>query len=472
MKFTRVIALALVAASASVAGAQAQSLRNVGEPAEFPPSSYKGTQYIDSKGCVFVRAGISGDVSWIPRVTRSRNQICNQKPSLPNAVTSIAPKRQPASEPVQITLDAPKANAPVAQPAAPVAKKVVKAAPKPAVAKRPAPVRKPVVVAKVAKPAVVVPTPAAPKPVAPAPVVAQPKVVKKPVPNARFVANCVGTSSTLQQASGKLAVRCGPQREAHYSARTVAPTAAAPVAAAPAPVTRRVVTNRRPQVAAVPVEQAEVNSATRIVPRHVFVNRQNTQNLPVPEGYETVWNDGRLNPKRAEQSILGQAQVRLVWTQTVPRRLIDVRSGRDVTASTPLVYPFVDVASQTRDLGSVQLVRRDGKILKRVVRNASAVQVREPVVSSRSAPVAAPKVQKAQPKATSGGFVNVGTFAAQREAQDAAKRIQRMGLPVRIGKFDRAGKTYRMVLAGPFGSQAQVYLSKLRSAGYKNATLR
>lgn len=73
MKITRVIALAVIVASAGVAMSQAQSLRNAGEPAEFPPSSYKGTQYVDSRGCVYVRAGISGNVSWIPRVSRSRN---------------------------------------------------------------------------------------------------------------------------------------------------------------------------------------------------------------------------------------------------------------------------------------------------------------------------------------------------------------------------------------------------------------
>jgi hypothetical protein len=50
-------------------------------PAETPPSSFRGQQYVDSKGCVFIRAGADGDVLWIPRVNRSGRQLCNEPPS-------------------------------------------------------------------------------------------------------------------------------------------------------------------------------------------------------------------------------------------------------------------------------------------------------------------------------------------------------------------------------------------------------
>jgi hypothetical protein len=62
--------------------ATAQSLRNAEPPAEFPPASFRSDQYVDSRGCVFIRAGISGNVTWVPRVNRGRKQLCGYTPSL------------------------------------------------------------------------------------------------------------------------------------------------------------------------------------------------------------------------------------------------------------------------------------------------------------------------------------------------------------------------------------------------------
>lgn len=50
-------------------------------PAELPPSDYAGQQYVDSKGCMFVRAGRPGEVVWIPRVTREGKPLCDNPPS-------------------------------------------------------------------------------------------------------------------------------------------------------------------------------------------------------------------------------------------------------------------------------------------------------------------------------------------------------------------------------------------------------
>jgi hypothetical protein len=50
-------------------------------PAELPPDGYAGQQYVDSKGCLFLRAGPEGNETWIPRVTRDGVPLCDNPPS-------------------------------------------------------------------------------------------------------------------------------------------------------------------------------------------------------------------------------------------------------------------------------------------------------------------------------------------------------------------------------------------------------
>lgn len=66
-----------------------------------------------------------------------------------------------------------------------------------------------------------------------------------------------------------------------------------------------------------------VAPTTRVVPRHVFEARRNTQNVKVPKGYRSVWEDDRLNPRRAEQSLAGHDAMHQVWTKSSPSRLVD-----------------------------------------------------------------------------------------------------------------------------------------------------
>ncbi|MGJ8544371.1 MAG: SPOR domain-containing protein [Sulfitobacter sp.] len=455
MKFTRIVATAVTLGALAVSSATAQIKADV-QPAEFPPSSFNGKQYVDSKGCVFIRAGIDGNVSWIPRVSRNRKGVCGFKPTLAGQVAEAAPAPAPAEAPVRITNPAP-LPAPVQKAPAPRAAVQVAAAPRPA----PAPKPRPVVVRQTA---------AQPAP-RPAPV---PRVAPTPAPVAQVArvntgqVACPGASALSQQyltSNGKHAVRCGPQTQAIVGAngRAVAVGQARYAAAAPAPET--------------------VDPNARIVPKHVYIQRQNTTNVTVPRGYKKVWKDDRLNPRRAEQTLAGHQQMQLIWTSTVPRRLINQATGRDLTAKVALIYPYTDLATQQRELGEVKIVQRDGQTIKQLRRNANGK--RKPVYSSRSAPkkqVAAPA--RVQPKAAaapartavaSGSrYVQVGMFGDPANATRTAQNIQRLGLPARIGNYTRGGKNYRIVVAGPFGNEGALRsaLGKVRGAGFSDAYAR
>lgn len=299
----------------------------------------------------------------------------------------------------------------------------------------------------------------------------------------RRQASCGVTSVSRQYVNTGAGVRCGSQSAPHASNTGYRP------AAVPAQ-RRQAVPQVQPRTATVPQGLATggtIASTTRIVPRHVAVNRQNTHNLPVPKGYRRVWEDDRLNPTRAEQTVAGALRTNYLWTNTVPRRLINANTREDVSAKVPLIYPYVDMATQQRELGAVTIVRREGQTLKRILRNANSNRqpfvrqrtarqaiVRQPVVSSRSAPVTKPKAAaRTQPAATTAGrYVQVGTFGQPANAQATAQRIKSLGLPVRLGRFTRGGKTYQLVLAGPFGADAPRALARVRGAGFGDAFLR
>lgn len=57
------------------------SARDLITPAELPPPEFRGQQYVDSKGCLFMRAGQAGKTLWIPRVSRLGVPQCGNAPS-------------------------------------------------------------------------------------------------------------------------------------------------------------------------------------------------------------------------------------------------------------------------------------------------------------------------------------------------------------------------------------------------------
>ena len=120
-RFVRAAVFGLATIAPGAVVAQSSSIL----PAEFPPADFAGNQYVDSSGCAFIRAGISGNVTWVPRMTQQRNQLCGFEPTfggqavaaapLPNNVEIIAPDPEVAA--AEIAAGAPTDPAAEAVPA-------------------------------------------------------------------------------------------------------------------------------------------------------------------------------------------------------------------------------------------------------------------------------------------------------------------------------------------------------------------
>jgi pyruvate/2-oxoglutarate dehydrogenase complex dihydrolipoamide acyltransferase (E2) component len=114
MPFTPLRRLALIAAAFGALGTPAMAQQAlVAEPANLPPESFTGDQFVDNNGCIFVRAGFDGNTTWVPRVTRSREPICGQEPTFDaTAVAAAEPDEAPETE--DTGADTPADTAPTA----------------------------------------------------------------------------------------------------------------------------------------------------------------------------------------------------------------------------------------------------------------------------------------------------------------------------------------------------------------------
>ncbi len=97
-----------------VSGAYAQSSGSA--PAETPPEGFEGREFVDSRGCVFMRSTFGGAVTWVPRFGPDRQIICGQEPSIAAVTEQAPPDPAPAAASASVQPVAPPAPA-VAAPA-------------------------------------------------------------------------------------------------------------------------------------------------------------------------------------------------------------------------------------------------------------------------------------------------------------------------------------------------------------------
>lgn len=379
----------------------AKSLRQVRTPAENPPASFKGKQYVDSRGCVFIRSGFGGKVTWVPRVNRKRQVYCSpqNRPSLSGSQLAAL-----GHKPVI-------ADTTVAK--APTVKKVVKQRTVTKVVAKPVLSKK--TVRKAAPTKIAVP----PKEVRRVVAVAPPKVVAKPtVRRVVKTTQPVATSGTTRKQ-----VHPGDLLRARRNGNP-----------APQATTR----GRKINTGGQQVHPGDLMRSRRLraatqanasvyAPAKVTNIRQVSASNSTDRvyGYTTVGTT-----IEADVSAKGDAQTELIWTNTVPRRLVKA------------------------------------KVKARQVRVAAV----NTVVSSKNYVAAKPKAQTS----SKARYVQVATFGDPANASRTMQRFQGSGLPVSARNSARGGKSYKIVYLGPFNSSAQLQsaMSAARRAGFGDAVYR
>jgi SPOR domain len=378
---SKAVFAAVFMATVGLSGAMADTVAEVGGPRELPPSSFKGQQYVDSRGCVFLRAGLGGRTNWVPRVSRDRQVLCGYPPTL--AALGRVPLRQDVAPETTVAAATP---APVTTkpPMATVASAIPRAEP-------------------VRQVAVAAPPPPQPTVTEAARVAAQVDVVSRGS-TGRQIGCFTNTPVPVRVAltNGGTAVICTRGDGTLEGARAPIYPPGSGVGASldqPGNPVNTVVRQTAP------VRQATV--VAEVVPEPAPV--------VIPPGYKAAWDDDRLNPNRGRGTARGQAQQDQVWTRDVPAVLV---TQAPVTRTRVSVSTKSDPAAAVPQAG-VKLYVQVGTF--GVPENATGAKAR---LAGLGLPTAKGKINQGG-KALQ--IVYAGPFASQADAQSALNAARGAG---------------------------------------------
>ena len=443
--FGKVLSVAILAA---VFGATTVDARGLGGPAEQPPAGYKGQQYVDSRGCVFLRAGFGGQVTWVPRVSRDRKQLCGY-PSSGGQVAVAAAAPEPAPAPQETVMPQ------------------VRAAPATDAGVMPKMVTAPKAVVTVA-PQVVRPATATER----AATSTRGTVVAAPEGGAGYRLACPADTPVAERfeiRGGGSKVMCtagnGSLDGANFPILVAGSLAGHPIG-----YDAHIAAGNTGKTGAAPGGTVYAGAADAAGGATVKSTKSSKYPAQVPPaGYKLAWTDDRLNPNRGKQTVEGFLDMDEVWTRTAPAELREdsavkrrpvkiVVRHRDGTQSAHEGYVV-----STKG-GEETVVRSDGTPVKKLSKSTKAV----------APEVVAPKTKVAAKVTTSASgrfLVQVGTYGVSSNAEGAAGRLKGQGLPVARSKLK--GGALTVVYAGPFASaaDAKAALSAARGMGFSDARI-
>ncbi len=373
----KVLSAAIVAAAFCFNAAQSQTVSDVGGPSEVPPASFNQQTYTDSRGCVFLRAGFGGTITWVPRVDRNRKVMCGYPPSLgAKARVAVAAPPRNVGKPmdtVASTTTPPKIRAAVS---------VQTIAPETYV---PAPVRSMVQTPQ---------RPVMPVPVVPVVVAAAPQIAPQP---ARVTGDRIGcyadapVAQRLRLTNGKTVLVCTRGDGTLDGLRAPVFPAGSGVGAAFAD-------------ANAPLGQPAAGSGQAV--------RVAETRTKLPAGYKAAFRDDRLNPLRGVGTAQGDADQDRVWTRKVPAQEV-----RRVAVEQPTVVMSTKGAPTPQGAGrSYVQIGSFG-----VTANADGAAAR---LSALGLPVARQNISR---KGKALQVVLAGPFGSATEAQAALSAVRHAG---------------------------------------------